>query len=228
VHGNRIRHEEALRDGLQAYKQLSACMRDQPLRFVIWSWPSTQVPRPLNDVRLKACVSDAHARHLAWLVDQMPAESCVSLIGYSFGARLVGGALHLLGGGSLAGHALAHRSSSQRVPLRAVLLAGALDGHSLLPHGRNSRAVSQVDRMLVTVNCKDAVLHHYPLLGGLLSNGPPALGYAGFFTESLGADGYKVVQWNVNSYVGQDHNWRRYLGSPAILSRLQSFALFAQ
>jgi hypothetical protein len=227
VHGNRIHHAQALRDGWQVYQQIAGCLPpEQPLRFVIWSWPSTEIEGPLQDVRLKACVSDTHAGHLACLVDRINPDVPVSLVGYSFGARLIGGALHLLGGGRLAGHALQQRTHPHRAPLRVVLMAGALDSHALTPHGRNGLAASQVERMLVTVNSKDPVLHHYPLLAGLLRKGPPALGYTGFFASSLGEEGHKVAQWNVACYVGKEHDWRRYLYSPAILSRLRSYVLF--
>jgi hypothetical protein len=229
VHGNRINHREALYDGERVFQQVCSCTpASQPLRLVIWSWPSTQVEGPLKDVRYKACVSDAHAWHLAWLVDRMRPDVPVSLVGYSFGARLVGGTLHLLGGGRLAGHALLERVHPQRLPLRAVFMAGALDSHALLPNGRNHRALSQVERMLVLVNPRDPVLHHYPLLAGIFRKGPPALGYTGFFSRCLGGECEKIAQWNVSSYVGKNHDWQRYLYSPAIVSRLQRLALFAE
>jgi hypothetical protein len=80
--------------------------------------------------------------------------------------------------------------------------------------------------MLVTVNSKDRVLHHYPLLAGWLQMGPPALGYTGFFAESLGPQSHKVQQYNVTAYVGKEHDWQGYLYSPAILSLLRSYVLF--
>jgi hypothetical protein len=195
---------------------------------VIWSWPSTQIDGPLKDVRYKAGVSDRHAWHLAWLVDQMHPDVPISVVGYSYGARLIGGALHLLGGGHLVGYELAHRRHPARLPLRAVLLAGALDSHALLPHGRNHRALSQVEKVLVTVNSRDPVLHHYPLLPGLFQKGPPALGYTGFYAASLGHERGKITQWNVSVYVGKDHDWQRYLYSPAILARLRHCALLPE
>jgi hypothetical protein len=229
VHGNQISHSQALCDGLRAYRQMISCLpSEQPLRFVVWSWPSTQIKGPLKDARVKACVSDSHAWHLAWLVDHLDPQQPVSLIGYSYGARLVSGALHMLGGGQMAGHRLTERCHPQRAPLRAVLLAGALDSHALLPHGRNHRAVSQVERMLVLVNPRDGVLHHYPLLRGLFHKGPPALGYTGFFTHSLGENRAKIAQWNVSSYVGKEHDWQRYFFSPTVMARMRSYALFAE
>jgi hypothetical protein len=229
VHGNRLPHAEALSEGWHVYQRLGASLSpEQPLRIVIWSWPSTRVEGPVQDLRLKAFVSEAHAWHLAWLVDQMHPDVPISLIGYSYGARLVSGALHLLGGGHLAGHSLDHRVHPHRAPLRAVLMAGALDSHALTPRGHNARAASQVERILITVNPKDLVLHYYPLLRGLLHTGPPALGYTGFFAHTLGPDSHKVLQWNVARYVGQDHDWQRYLHCPAILTPLRAYVLFEE
>lgn len=228
VHGNRVDPQQALRDGQVVWRQLTGCLpAEQPLRLVIWSWPSTQIEGPLQDVRVKACVSDYHAWHLAWLVDQIHAETPVSLIGYSFGARLVCGSLHLLGGGKLADHMLAHRLHEQRPLLRVALLAGALDSPALLPHGKYHCALSQVQRMLVLVNQRDPVLHQYPLLRGWFHQGPPALGYTGFFTSALGCDSGKVQQCNVSRQVGSDHDWRRYLANFGIVARLRDAAISA-
>jgi hypothetical protein len=106
-------------------------------------------------------------------------------------------------------------------------MAGALDSSSLVPRGRNGRAISQVDRMLVMINPLDPVLTHYPLLAGLLHKGPPALGFTGFSVSSLGHDRHKVAQWNVSGYVGKEHDWQRYIHSPRIISVLKGYALFA-
>src|SRR5690606_13436013 len=95
-----------------------------------------------------------------------------------------------------------------------------LDSHALLPRGRNGQAVSQVEHLLISVNRRDPVLHHYPLLGGLLHRGPPALGYTGFFKHTLGNSGSNVEQWDVSRYVGKSHDWRDYLNSRAVVSKI--------
>lgn len=229
VHGNRVDSRQALRDGQEVWRQLTAGLpAQQPLRLVIWSWPSTQIDGALQDVRVKACVSDFHAWHLAWLVDQIHAETPISLIGYSFGARMVCGSLHLLGGGNLAGHELGQRLHEQRPLLRVALMASALDSPALLPRGKYHCALSQVQHMLVLVNQRDPVLHQYPLLRGWFHQGPPALGYTGFFTSALGCDSGKVEQCNVSRQVGCDHDWRRYLANFAIVARLRDTAIAAE
>lgn len=229
VHGNRISHQEAVCNGWQAYQRIAGqCQADMPLRFVIWSWPSTEIQGQLKDVQYKACVSDSHAWHLAWLIDQLDPQAPTSLIGYSYGSRLIGGCLHLLGGGRLAGHALMGRVHPDRLPVRVVLMAGALDSHSLVPNGRNGRAMTQVERMLVMINPLDPVLFHYPHLGGLFHKGPPALGLTGLSLASLGHERDKVSLWNVSRYVGSEHDWRRYIYSPRVVSALREYALFAE
>jgi hypothetical protein len=50
VHGNRIEPDEAPGRGLAAYRALLRSRPDAPpIRFVVWSWPSSKIhgPRPL-------------------------------------------------------------------------------------------------------------------------------------------------------------------------------------
>jgi hypothetical protein len=228
VHGNRVGHGEAFDIGWRAYQRLRAqAPPARRFRFVIWSWPSTRIQGQIKDVRTKARQSEAHAYYLAWLLDQIDPRTPVSLVGYSYGARLVAGSLHILGGGTSAGRTLATRVHPDRSPVRAVLLAGALDSNALLPRARNGLALTQVERMLVLTNPADEVLKYYRLLYGLGSK-IQALGAAGAAgLSSLGTPG-KVVHWNVSRLVGPDHDWTRYLYSPAIVSRMESFALYLE
>jgi hypothetical protein len=221
VHGYRISHNEAFRTGWMAFQRFSAQVpSDQPLRFVVWSWPSAQVQGILADMRSKACQCDLHAYYLAWLLDRIDPREPVSLIGYSLGSRLIAGALHLLGGGRLAGRSLTQRANPARPPMRAVLMAGALDAHSFAPHGRNGRALAAVKQMLVMVNPADYVLRFYGLLYGL-GGGPDAVGYVG----AAGADDRKLKHWNVSRYVGEEHGCESYLFHPAIMAGLKNYIL---
>jgi hypothetical protein len=228
VHGNRVSHGESFDIGWRAYKRFRAhAPPERRFRFVIWSWPSTRIQGQIKDVRVKARQSEAHAIYLAWLLDQMHPQTQVSLVGYSYGARLIAGSLHILGGGRSAGRGLATRVHPQRLPLRAVLMAGALDSNALLPHARNGLALTQVDRMLVLTNPADEVLKYYRLLYGL-GGKMQALGAAGAAgLRSLG-DRAKVAHWNVSRFVGSDHDWARYLYSPVIVERIDDYALYLE
>ena len=107
VHGNQITPCDAKCEGLAVYRRLMRHGSDAPpIRFVIFSWPSAKVSGGLlNDVRVKAMRTGPAGCQLAWLIDQMPAETPLSLVGFSFGARIITGGLHVLAGGSLGGSA---------------------------------------------------------------------------------------------------------------------------
>src|SRR5262249_36994004 len=104
VHGNQISPGDAKSEGLSVYRHMICYGNDSPpIRFVIFSWPSSKIPGLLRDVRVKAARTGPAGYDLAWLIDQLPEETPVSLVGFSFGARIITGGLHVLAGGSLGG-----------------------------------------------------------------------------------------------------------------------------
>jgi hypothetical protein len=223
IHGWRVSHCDAQQIGWSAYRRVKsqAC---GPFRFVIWSWPSQQTEGLLADARQKAHLSDVGAYPLAWVVDQIDPRVPVSMVGFSLGARIATGSLHLLGGGCLVGCRLAQRVHPERCPCRAVLLAGALDNFSLAAGQRNGQALCQTDRMLVMVNDSDMVLNWYPLLCGL--SGPEAIGYTGSI-GNLGPCHAAYAQMCVSSAVGSQHDWVPYFTSCYVLAAIADTALFA-
>ena len=126
IHGNRVPSECTAPEGQQVYRLLTAGVDDAtPIRFVIWSWPSAQMRGQLRDVRTKANRTELAGYCLAWLLTHLPENQQVSLLGYSFGARIATGAMHLVGGGTLCGRTLPpHPMTSSNT--RVVMLAGAL------------------------------------------------------------------------------------------------------
>ena len=55
VHGNRVDYSRATQIGLAAYHQtVRGAADDQPLRFVIWSWPSDPLRGFVDDARVKS------------------------------------------------------------------------------------------------------------------------------------------------------------------------------
>lgn len=223
IHGNRTDACQAVEMGLQVYSQLKCLAGDRVFRLVIWSWPADRIRGPLNDVRTKACRSDVEAVLLAQTVSTINPEVRVSFIGYSFGARAITGALHMLGGGCLDGHALAQ--AGQRAPMRAMLLAAALDADWLLPGHRNDKALSQTEQMFITCNGSDPALMRYDLIYGSRC-GPDALGYTGpACCGSLGGDAQKLEVVDVSCQVGRTHDWDLYFGAGAVQCRLGWYAL---
>ncbi len=106
IHGNRIEADEAREEGFQVYEQLTNCAPDHPIRFIIFSWPSAPISGLVEDARVKATRTNLDGYYLAWLVNQIDHRVPVDIIGYSFGARIATGTLHILGGGALFGRTL--------------------------------------------------------------------------------------------------------------------------
>lgn len=184
VHGNRVSFCDALCGGWAYYTKFTAgrCRERGPIRWVVFTWPSDRLNiGSRKDVQIKAVRAECYGYYLAWIADQLPAEARVSMIGYSFGTRVIGAGLHYLGGGALRGRALAERRHEDRA-VRAVLLAGATDNDGFLPGRYMQMAPSQIDRLLVGVNRRDPAMKWYPLLYQLTlrrRQGQQSLGYTG-------------------------------------------------
>jgi hypothetical protein len=158
---------------------------------------------------------------LTWFVDQLPEESRVTLVGFSFGARIITGALHILGGGSLGRHCHFEPQHSGRRPVDVVLMAAALHADWLCPGHYHGQAMSQVDRMLLLNNCSDPAMKYYRFVsrGGR----PQALGCCG--PTCIDADGAaKITERNVGCYVGKEHNLFCYLSSPGVIGQIWEYA----
>ena len=222
IHGNDTDPAEAQAEGQQLYSRLTktACP-SAPVRFVIWSWPSERMlGRVRIDIQSKACRANADAYYLAEFLDSLGPNAHVSLSGYSLGARVAVGALHLLGGGVLDGRQREASQHPDRPGARVVLIAGAIADDWLEPGMRFDRALSQTDRMVVMFNPHDNVLRFYPFLYG--RGGPPAVGYTGIRNVCcLGEDRHKVCELNVSEAVHRGHGWGHYINSPSIICRLR-------
>ncbi len=228
VHGNRYAASNAFETGETIFASLSqAATHSQPVRFVIWSWPSDRLARrgQLVDLRVKATRAECQGFTLARLVAQIHPEVCVSLVGHSFGARLISSSLHFLGGGELGGLQL-DAPATKRRSLRGVLLAAAMGNYWLTPGDRHGRGLEAVDELFVVSNSRDSVLRWYPHLfpGG---RGPDALGYTGMrFTQPPGEALAKIIEWDVAPLIGKAHNLADYFQTPKIWSSVAHFALF--
>ena len=224
IHGNRIDSTSALQNGLDVYFQMAGKFdAERPVRFVIWSWPSEQIHGPLKDVRIKAARTDVDACYLARFLSRIDSSVPVGLVGYSYGARIICGGLHLLGGGQLIGHTV---EPGPRPPMRVALWAAAEHSEWLAPGYYHGRALPMADRWLITVNGCDPVLRRYHMLdkGGK----PSALGYAGLYGRNLMSQemNRRVEEMNVSHLVGGTHEMRPYLYSLAIQNCTRDYVLW--
>lgn len=219
VHGNDTDDAKCHARGLALYQSLSTAATE-PWRLVVWSWPADYIPGSIrHDARLKADRAEADAIYLARFLAELEGGREDVVIGYSLGARVAAGALHLLAGGALDGHGA--ESIASRVPphLRSVLMAAAIDEDWLLPGRRYGRALAAVDRMVLFVNPHDRVLRWYRFL---TPSSGPALGVHGVASPGeLGPQRRKLEQINVNPVLGAQHGWSNYANSVQIIERLK-------
>lgn len=223
LHGNRVGADDAVDLGCEVYAILKAEAESRPLRFVIWSWPSDRVAgRVRRDVQVKAARSDVESNYLADCVRRIDPKVRISLIGYSFGARTIGGALHLLSGPEREGSRAA-KPASGRAAVRVVLFAAAMDNTSLLPGCANGSALKSVERALVTCNPADPALRWYRRMDR--GRGPDALGFTGpACLSQLGPDAEKLEVLNLSCEVGRRHESQCYLAACSLRSRLGWYA----
>jgi hypothetical protein len=220
IHGNRTDADDAVAAGMGVYQIIRSEGCPRAFRYVIWSWPADRMCRRSRpDAQLKAAYSDVESYYLAtWLNNLRPGVK-VSLIGHSFGPRIITGAMHLLAGGEVAGNvmpktAVAAWTAGKRNPVRAVLLAAAVDADALAPDSTHGLALSLFDQVLITCNPCDRALRWYPRLYG--RGGPQALGAVG----PCGVDSAANLDLvDVSGSVGRRHDWRCYCSAPEVSSQ---------
>jgi hypothetical protein len=222
MHGNNTTDQNARATGWQVYRLLTRG-RTEPIRFVIWSWPSARTSRGIvRDLRVKADISDAQGYYLAWFLDQLPGESSVALIGYSYGTRVISSGLHLLAGGAILGRVLDSPPHGEQAVRRTLLIAAAQDNQSFSPRGPYALAPTNLAELRIMYNPCDAVLHWYPRLQK--PGGPKALGATGLgVPRAFSLLPSQVRQTNVARFIGIHHALNYYLDSPAIVARLRQF-----
>jgi hypothetical protein len=225
VHGNRVESGEATAIGLSAYRIVSSEASDEVrLRHVIWSWPSERVCGVLRDFQAKSqrTLSDSH--YLARVVSGIHPEIEISLIGYSFGASIVTGAAHLVGGGTVAGRSLPVAQCGDRRHLRVVAIAAAMDNDALLPNRAHGEAIHELDRMLLVYNSCDPVLRRYYLAA---DGHPHALGFTGLVCPyQLGKAAKRIDEMDAAWWIGRTHDWDAYARSTTIVDKVRRFALW--
>ena len=226
IHGNRADAARAIQMGWDVYGRMQCDAGDRPFRLVIWSWPSDQIRGgPRRDVKAKVCRSDYDAYFLATLLNRLSPSSRVNLFGYSLGARVAAGALELLAGGQVAGCVLADRKPSPRVPMRAMLVSGALESDWLVTGHYFGMATSLLEQLFATRNPCDRVLRLYPRMD---RNGAQALGFVGPCCSSGNGDCEKFDVADVGCSVGRRHSWENYWSAADVQSRLAWYAFLAQ
>lgn len=224
AHGNRVENYEVLQRGLWVYDQLMRCRQDdRPVQFIIFSWNSSEIKGMLNDVREKAVRTRPVGKQMAWLIDQLPSDAPLGLLGYSFGARVMSGATHLLAGGSLSGLTYECQTAQPR-QMNAVFMAAALNADWLGPGHYHGCALQTIDRLLVSTNRLDPAMRFYGFISrkkhlkSLGLTGPTCLSHEYASRTRL---------YNVTPAVGNSHSMCRYMVCRPMMANVWRYLTFA-
>ncbi|MEZ6092428.1 MAG: hypothetical protein R3C05_31365 [Pirellulaceae bacterium] len=206
IHGNRMKSQEAIDRSLKIYRLIQNRRCDQTkIRWILWSWPSDPIFNPLTDVRQKAARADAQALYVGWFLRRFPAIDRIEMIGYSFGGRIVTGALHTAAGGAMFGRTLPGPPlSGARIGIN--LVAPALDRHWLANGAKHGMAVENIGSLNLFYNSGDRVLKLYKMVSKYYD--PVALGSAGLGPLGTRSDQLPiaVVSRNCVGTVGLIHD----------------------
>gem|GEM_PF-1499856 len=224
IHGNRYNSQDAIDFGwLAAHTLAAGRAADQPVRVIIWSWPSDQIHGAIKDAQAKAARTGSEGIYLSWLVDHLPHETPLCIVGSSLGARIGTGAMHLLSAGSLAGYSLPQPDFA-RTPLRGIFMASALHDNWLLPNSVHGRALNNVDQVLFLNNNCDPVLKRYRFIEDC--GNPAAAGYSG--ARLTANQMTRVRQWNASNSVGKTHDYEAYFRAGNLAAQMRAVAAFAE
>lgn len=220
IHGNNTELDEADAFALQSVAAMRTYSRGRSLRVVIWSWPSDWIGGlgVRDDFLLKAARSDVQGYYLAWLVKQLPAETAVSYLGYSYGARMTCAALQLLGGGTLGGVSLyAEGEAIVQRRTHCVFWAAAMPTDWMHPRGRFGLAIPSSEKMLITVNHLDPVLKRFRLL--YHDRDMKAVGYFGLFDlERYASIRGRLENLRVGFSIGIRHSSRKFIDARDVMA----------
>ncbi len=206
VHGNRLTECEAIARGLFVYRNVTPCLPYPAIDFLVFTWPSERLGLPIRDGRRKAQMTEAEGLYLAWFLRELvQRDLSVTVIGYSFGARVVTGALHTLAGGHLSGRRLPG-PTIRGAELAVGLVAPALEANWLDRGQYHGLASQNMSDLAVLYNSKDAILKRYWLITSATRGG--ALGYSGPKRIALGYDGQRVplVMRDCARFLGIGHS----------------------
>jgi hypothetical protein len=196
---------------------------DRPVRFIIFSWPASEVKGFLRDFRVKAVRTRPVGWQLAWVLNQMPEDTQISLLGYSYGARIVGGATHLLAGGELSGLGL-DGPIGRHAPMRVAFVAAATHAQWFGPNGYHSMAMQQIEHLILLNNHLDPAMQFYRFIEK--NSNPQAMGLCG--PTCLGSESrHRVECYDCSNCVGRSHDLFKYLATGRTMTRVWQHLTYA-
>lgn len=190
-------------------------LHEKPFRMIFWNWPAKKEIICLRpDIRAKIPVATANGEYMSMFLRKLKPESKVSILGFSFGTRIVCDAVEFLGD---------DRPEGMRINL--VLAAAATDQQWLSARSRHKDVPRLTEKLLVLYNPNDRALHFY---FGLYNGGHvEALGRFGPPIQAIQEEFRdRIEAVNVFANVGVRHRTVYHLNSKPFRDRVDSYLLF--
>ena len=228
IHGSFVDMPSACKEAVSTWKWLRCASMGQRMQMIYLSWPSFRKLSLLAafDVNQLGRRAARNGFYLADLIQHLPPESPICLIGHSHGTRVAAAGLHLLAGGSVQDMCHPYARANGRM-IRTVFTASAIDHDWLNPGHRYDRALFSTQCLLNMRNCRDRALKLYPLRLPLIARRPMGLsGLSRTDRHRLGRRGRKVVDYDVSRAVGPAHLWPYYFSNPGLAMAMRNYVYF--
>ncbi len=189
--------------------------------LITFDWPSERLYRSrYRDPNEKGRRAFVAGFHLAQILQTFPTGSRISLVGQSFGGRVVGTALHLLAGYAVSdGHSpeIYVPGTPAALRIQAVVIGAAMDRDWFCPGERLEGGLHGCERFLNLYAPWDRALSLYPILTN--ANGCRALGRVGMRVkdyERLGPLACRYAEFDMTDRLGREHTLLRAVADPVI------------
>jgi hypothetical protein len=214
IHGNRYESSEARQQGVMLAGLCgAACPTAEPIRTVVFSWPSAKDGILLKDGRSKYERAYSEGRYLAWLLGQIDPCRPVGIVGYSFGALITVEALDELVRAEETGRTDLQPWRHRAARTNLMFVAPAVRCDAFAPSGPYRRTLDCIDSLSLIINPRDRALDFFPILDRHLS--VEALGHTGMPRRWV-PERVEFSAVNAEPIIGRRHGLPRYLASPTL------------
>jgi hypothetical protein len=195
---------------------LGLCDAGKPIRMIFWQWPAEKIGcRLLPDIRSKIPVAEANAVYMSMMLKRLKPASKVSILGFSFGTRLLGGAVENIG-----------NLKPEGMKINLIYGGAASDRDWLAQNGRNGNVPKIAHKILVFYNPDDFRLKFYPFLYPGNAN-PKPLGTLGAPMSKINQEFHnKIEMVNLEPYIGFRHKTVTLIGTKPFRDRINEYIFF--
>lgn len=228
IHGSFVDTPSACRESVGVWNWLRSAGCGDRMQMIYFNWPSFRPMTPLvaADVNMLGHRAARNGYYLAELIQFIPPECPICLMGHSHGTRVVASGLHLLAGGVVEG--VRHPTSrAHGRSIRTVFSASAIDHHWLCPGKKYDRALCSTECVLNLHNCVDPALRVYSMRLPFIASRPLGLnGLSNRDRRRLGSVGRRIVDYDVSREVGGRHLWPNYFHNPRLAMVVRNYVYF--